>query len=162
MLAQMAGMGLKIAGDVFAAGNKATDLNQKAMTAGYNAQLGYMQATSQRAAGASQEEQIRSVASRQLGVASGMAAQSGTRGGSTGKAVHDVAVQGELDAENAAYNAGEHAVDRYHGVPPYAETQGYVQLIHQLYPHHRHPFEAEAAAAVSPVAAQGRAISSHR
>lgn len=126
MFAQMAGMGLKIAGDVFAAGNKATDLNQKAMTAGYNAQLGYMQATSQRAAGASQEEQIRSVASRQLGVASGMAAQSGTRGGSTGKAVHDVAVQGELDAENAAYNAGEHARATYIG----AQQQDYNKQIY--------------------------------
>ena len=29
----------------------------------------------------------------------------------------------------AAYNAGEGAVDKYHGVPPYSETQTYVQTI---------------------------------
>lgn len=29
----------------------------------------------------------------------------------------------------AAYNAGEGAVEKYHGIPPYAETQGYVSRI---------------------------------
>jgi hypothetical protein len=36
---------------------------------------------------------------------------------------------GDLDKTIAAYNAGEHAVERYKGVPPYPETQDYVAKV---------------------------------
>lgn len=39
----------------------------------------------------------------------------------------------------AAYNAGEKAVERYRGVPPYEETQNYVRRVSQLYTRYRKP-----------------------
>ena len=53
--------------------------------------------------------------------------------------------EGNVSLALAGYNAGEHAVDRYGGIPPYAETQAYVRLIHQLYPSVTHRFDAGAA-----------------
>ncbi len=33
----------------------------------------------------------------------------------------------------AAYNAGEHRVERYGGIPPYRETRNYVKSIQRIY-----------------------------
>jgi soluble lytic murein transglycosylase-like protein len=41
--------------------------------------------------------------------------------------------EGDLVKALAGYNAGEGAVRRYGGVPPYNETQGYVVRVQQLY-----------------------------
>lgn len=42
-------------------------------------------------------------------------------------------LQGNLAELLAAYNAGEKAVEKYHGVPPYPETQAYVRRVMLAY-----------------------------
>ena len=46
---------------------------------------------------------------------------------------------GNVEWVLAAYNAGEGAVDRHQGVPPYQETQSYVKKILARYPKTTHP-----------------------
>jgi transglycosylase-like protein with SLT domain len=51
---------------------------------------------------------------------------------------------GNLDLACAAYNAGERVVQRYGGVPPYRETQQYVQKIRRRLDHGDGPAAAPA------------------
>jgi soluble lytic murein transglycosylase-like protein len=48
--------------------------------------------------------------------------------------------QGNIEFVAAAYNAGEKAVDKYKGVPPYEETKLYVKKIAKLYSKLLHPY----------------------
>ena len=64
--------------------------------------------------------------------------------------------QGDVALVVAAYNAGEAAVDRYRGVPPYAETREYVRRVSRLFDNQRHSFDP-AVAAPSPIVAGGQA-----
>jgi TPR repeat protein len=50
--------------------------------------------------------------------------------------------QGDVSLAVAAYNAGELAVDRYRGVPPYAETRAYVRKVIDLFGSYFQPFDA--------------------
>ncbi|MCQ8105132.1 transglycosylase SLT domain-containing protein [Methylomonas sp. SURF-2] len=52
---------------------------------------------------------------------------------------------GKVDLVLAAYNAGEGAVERYHGIPPYRETQNYVKQILAWYGKSLHPVPANLA-----------------
>ncbi|SMH60003.1 lytic transglycosylase domain-containing protein [Azospirillum agricola] len=64
--------------------------------------------------------------------------------------------QGDVTLALAGYNAGERAVDRFKGVPPYEETRNYVRIIRRVYGAERHPFD-DRAADPSPLFAAGAA-----
>jgi hypothetical protein len=49
--------------------------------------------------------------------------------------------KGNVALVAAAYNAGEGAVNRHAGIPPYAETQGYVKKIREQFKRDEHPFD---------------------
>lgn len=62
--------------------------------------------------------------------------------------------KGDTRLAAAAYNAGEGAVDRYSGVPPYQETQRYIERVAILHERYR-----GALASATPVAAAASASS---
>jgi len=64
--------------------------------------------------------------------------------------------RGQVELAAAAYNAGEGAVDRHRGVPPYAETRDYVKKIRRLYGANEHPYNPQVAEP-SPLLAPARA-----
>jgi TPR repeat protein len=50
--------------------------------------------------------------------------------------------KGDVSLVAAAYNAGEGSVEKYRGVPPYAETRQYVKKVASLYGKQSHPYQS--------------------
>ena len=63
--------------------------------------------------------------------------------------------QGDLRLSLAGYNAGERAVEKYLGVPPYRETQNYVRKVLRAYGRDSHP-------PIEPVVEPSKIIRSHK
>lgn len=51
--------------------------------------------------------------------------------------------KGDVTLVAAAYNAGEGAVNRFGGIPPFPETQGYVKRIREIFKREDHPFDPD-------------------
>jgi soluble lytic murein transglycosylase-like protein len=54
--------------------------------------------------------------------------------------------EGDVALVLAAYNSGEETVERYRGIPPYAETRNYVKQITGIYRKPSHPYVTEVVA----------------
>ncbi|CAK0739530.1 soluble lytic murein transglycosylase [Gammaproteobacteria bacterium] len=64
--------------------------------------------------------------------------------------------RGDVRLVAAAYNAGEGAVEKYSGVPPYTETQNYVERVSHRYPRLVHPYRPDVTKPSSRIAAVAR------
>ncbi len=78
---------------------------------------------------------------RRFGVADVFNARDNIHGGSKYLRWLLAYFEGDVKLALAGYNAGENAVNRYRGVPPFRETQNYVRLVGRLYAKETHPYD---------------------
>lgn len=83
---------------------------------------------------------------RRFGVKNAFDAQQNIRGGLAYLRWLLAYYEGDVSLVAAAYNAGEGAVDRHRGVPPFAETREYVRRVVARYGNAPHPFDARVVA----------------
>jgi len=84
--------------------------------------------------------QLMPATARRFGVGNAFDAAQNIRGGVQYLAFLLKRFNGDLSLVAAGYNAGEGAVDKYKGVPPYSETQRYVQRVGLLAQRYRGGF----------------------
>jgi soluble lytic murein transglycosylase-like protein len=80
--------------------------------------------------------QLMPFTAREVGVVDANIPMQNIRGGVQYLAGLLMQFKGDITLATAAYNAGPGAVEKYKGIPPYAETQAYVQrvaVLHQRY-----------------------------
>ena len=83
---------------------------------------------------------------KRFGVRNAFDAQQNIRGGLSYLRWLLAYYQGDVSLVAAAYNAGEGAVDRHRGIPPFDETQEYVKRVVARVGNAPHPFDARIAA----------------
>jgi soluble lytic murein transglycosylase-like protein len=103
-------------------------------------------------AGAQGLMQLMPQTAAQLGVHNSFAPEDNVRGGSAYLDALLTHYKDNLALALAAYNAGPAAVDKYHGIPPYAETRAYVARVIHEFNRRVLAREAEARRAVQPQA----------
>lgn len=86
--------------------------------------------------------QLTDATSEWLGVRDPMDAEQNLRGGMKFLADLINRYEGDLRLVLAAYNAGPGAVQKYDGVPPFAETKAYIKKVRRYFPRDRHPVQS--------------------
>lgn len=126
---------LKAYGDVIDLAAKTYDLDPALVRAVIHAESGF-NARARSNKGAMGLMQLMPATAREVGVADARIPTQNIRGGAQYLAGLLALFKGDVSLAAAAYNAGPAAVAKYAGIPPYAETQVYVQrvkILHQRY-----------------------------
>jgi len=87
-------------------------------------------------AGAQGLMQLMPATAKELGVTNSLNAKQNINGGAKYIAQLLQTFNGDIKLATAAYNAGPNAVKKYHGIPPYQETEVYVErvgILHRRY-----------------------------
>ena len=77
--------------------------------------------------------QLMPATAKELGVKDSFNANANIRGGINYFSQMLARFNNNIELALAAYNAGPHAVEKYGGIPPYAETKGYVKKVLKRY-----------------------------
>ena len=127
---------LQVYGDAIDAAAKAHDLDPALVRAVIHAESGFNpKARSHK--GALGLMQLMPATAREVGVADARVPVHNIRGGAQYLAGLLAQFRGDVTLAAAAYNAGPAAVAKYAGIPPYAETQVYVQRVKILHRRYR-------------------------